>query len=434
MAQFLSSLFSPPPALIPVLESIATVWGDTWWFVLPLVTGFLAWDAWHVYLAWRWAKRLDLRLLEIKIPKNVMKTPKAMEQIFAAAHAPFSYGYRWYQKHVQGMGEAWMSFELVGKAGESHFYLRVPRAFRNMMESAIYSQYPEAEITEVDDYLKGMPKLLPNKTLDVSGFEEVLRHPSYRPIRTYMMFEDPTEERRVDTMGALVEAISKLKGDEQLWFQVIVVPTGEDTQKEGQKAIAKLLHLEDAEEKKGGFFSKFDLGFGLSELLRAPFEHPGTRKKPKEEQKLMRFLIAPHDKELAEGIQKKIAKLSFNATLRFIYIERKDTPVKPEHMNSIHGFIRQFNTQDSNQLKPDKETTTAGYAVRGLFKKQRLQWRKRLIYDHYYHTVPAHHESVLNIEELATVFHFPIAAISTSELEKVESRKGTPPATLPVVE
>ena len=51
-----------------------------------------------------------------------------------------------------------------------------------------------------------------------------------------------------------------------------------------------------------------------------------------------------------------------------------------------------------------------------------------------YHTLPARHKSILNIEELATVFHFPTVTVATSELEKVESRKGTPPATLPIVE
>jgi hypothetical protein len=47
---------------------------------------------------------------------------------------------------------------------------------------------------------------------------------------------------------------------------------------------------------------------------------------------------------------------------------------------------------------------------------------------------PAHHESILNIEELATVFHFPLAVVSTTELEKVESRKGSPPTSLPIIE
>jgi len=436
MSQFFSSLFTPPDALVPILQSIGTVWGEVWWIVVPIVTGMMFWEAWRLYLHIRFLKALDFQLLEIKIPKNVLKTPKAMEQIFAAAHAPYSYGYRWTDIYWKGMEEFWMSFELVGRAGETHFYLRVPRAFRNMMESAIYGQYPEAEITQVDDYIKSMPKILPNRDFDISGFEEVLRRENYRPIRTYLMFEDAVEERRVDTIAPLMEAMSKLRDDEQMWMQVIVKPTGEAFKDAGEKAIKKLMGMEEKEEKKGGIFPDFDLGISLGEALWAPFEHPGEAKPKRDDfkQREMRFLVPPHEKELADLIQKKITKLAFEATVRFVYIERQNTSVKPEHINSIHGFIRQFNTNDVNQLKPDKATTTAGYAVRGLFKKTRLHWRKRLIYERYCNTLPAQHESILNIEELATVYHFPITAISTSELEKVESRKGTPPAALPIME
>ena len=86
-----------------------------------------------------------------------------MEQIFAAAHAPYSYGIKPYKKYWKGMEEYWMVFELIGRAGETHFYLRVPSQFRNMMESAIYAAYPEAEITEAEDYLEELPKILPNE-------------------------------------------------------------------------------------------------------------------------------------------------------------------------------------------------------------------------------------------------------------------------------
>ena len=79
-----------------------------------------------------------------------------------------------FDKYWKGKEEWWMSFELVGRAGESHFYLRLPKDFQHMMESAIYGQYPEAEITEVDDYLEHFPEVLPNKEIDLSGFEEML--------------------------------------------------------------------------------------------------------------------------------------------------------------------------------------------------------------------------------------------------------------------
>ena len=436
MSQFFSSLFNVPAPLQPVFQSIGQVWGATWWIVLPIITGMIAWEAYKLYLHWRFIHNLDFVLLEMKVPKNVMKTPKAMEQIFAAAHAPYSYGYRWSDKYIKGLEEFWMSFELIGRAGESHFYLRVPRAFRNMMESAIYSQYPDAEITEADDYLEHMPSILPNKDFDISGFEEVLRQESFRPIRTYLSFEDPVEERRVDTMGGLLEAMSKLRDDEQLWMQLIIIPTGEEFKEKGEKEIAKLLGIEEKKEKKPSILPNFDLGITFEDAFRAPFVHPGEAKskEEKKQERLPRFITAPHVKELVEAISQKITKLAFESTVRFLYIERRGTPVRPEHMNSIHGFIRQFNTNNINQLKPNKATTTAGYAVRGLFKKKRLHWRKRLIYEHYYHILPAHHESILNIEELASLYHFPIGTVTTTELEKVESRKGTPPATLPVVE
>lgn len=434
MSQFFSSLFYIPPQVAPILQSIWQVWSEVWWIVLPIITGMIFWEMYKLHLHYKFLHDLDWQLLEIKVPKNVLKTPKAMEQIFAAAHAPYSYGYSFLQKYWQGLEEYWMSFELVGRAGETHFYLRVPKQFRNMMESAIFGQYPEAEISEAEDYLKSLPEVLPNKELDFSGFEEVLRHPSYFPIRTYPMFEDTVEERRVDTMGALIEAISKLKNEEQLWLQVIIKPAGEKVQREGEEAIRKLLGLEE-KKKKSSIWDIFDLGLTLGEVVMAPFQHPGEAKSKHEESpKQQRFIVAPHDKERAEAIQEKIAKISFESTIRFGYIERNDTVVKSEHLYSIHGYIRQFNTQDLNSLKPEKTTTTAGYAVKGLFKKERIHFRKRLLYEHYRHFIPGHHESVLNVEELATVFHFPITAVSTTELEKVESRKGTPPASLPVME
>lgn len=406
-----------------------------WWFVLPLIAILIFWEMWLMHLHYKWVTGIKWKLLEIKVPKNVLKTPKAMEQIFAAAHAPYTYGVPFYNKYIKGQEEFWMVFELIGRAGETHFYLRLPAQFRNMMESAIYAAYPEAEITEAEDYLEEFPHVLPNETFDISGFEEVLRHENYLPIRTYPMFEEAVEEHRIDPIAPLMEAMSKLKNDEQLWFQLLIKPTGEDFRKEGEAEINKLLGIE--KEKKPSPWPKLDLGITVSEAVRAPFEHPGEAKAQKEEkkEKQMRFLMTPVDKERADAIHMKISKIAFEATLRFMYVEKREGAVDSGHTNSIHGFIRQFNTQNLNSLKPNSPTSTASYSVKGpLFKKTRVRARKHHLYEAYRHFAPGHHESILNIEELATVFHFPLAVVSTTELEKVESRKGSPPASLPVIE
>ena len=423
-----------PSVLLGIFQSILIVWGVVWWIVLPLVAIIIFWDAWKLHLHYKFAHSIKWKLLEIKVPKNVLKTPKAMEQIFAAAHAPYSYGISPYNKYWRGQEEYWMVFELIGRAGETHFYLRVPSQFRNMMESAIYAAYPEAEITEAEDYLEELPHTMPNPQFDVSGFEEVLRHENYLPIRTYPMFEESVEERRIDTIAPLMEAMSKLKNDEQLWFQVVIKPTGEAFRKEGEEEINKLLGIE--KPKKPSMWPKFDLGLTPGEILRGPFQHPGEASGGKEskQEKPLRFLMTPVDKERADAIHLKISKIAFEATLRFMYVEKREGAVDSGHTNSIHGFIRQFNTQNLNSLKPNSPTSTASYSVKGLFKKTRIRARKRFLYEHYRHFIPGHHESILNIEELATVFHFPLAVVSTTELEKVESRRGSPPASLPIIE
>ena len=416
-----------------IWQGVLVAWGEVWWIVLPLVALFIFWDFWLIYLHVRYLKAISWKVLEIKVPKNVLKTPKAMEQIFAAAHTPYSYGLIPFDKYVKGKEEPWMSFELVGRAGESHFYLRLPAEYQHMMESAIYGQYPEAEIVEVEDYLNHFPKVLPNREFDVSGFEEMLRHEDYLPLRTYLSFEDPTEERRLDTIAPIMEIMAKLRDDDQVWYQLIVRPTGEAFKEEGQKRINQILGIE-AKEKKKGLFAGFGPGVTLGEVVRAPFEHPGSELKKKEEkQNFMRFIVSPGEKDVTEAIEQKISKIALEATPRFLYLTKQGNS-DPGVVASLHGFVRQFNTQNLNSLKPNSIKTTAGYSVRGLFVKTRIRWRKRILYEDYRNITPSAKKPILNIEELATIYHFPIAAVSTTELEKIPSRKGSPPAGVPVIE
>jgi hypothetical protein len=427
---FSSSLSSAAPAQLQLLwASVVFAWNAVWWIVLPIVLVIVFWEWWKVYLHVRFVKAINWKLLEIKVPKNILKTPKAMEQIFAAAHAPYSYGFRDIDKYWKGKEEEWMSFELIGRAGESHFYLRIPASYRHMMESAIYAQYPEAEIVEAEDYLNQFPKILPNQDFDISGLEEMLKGENYLPIRTYESFEESVEEQRLDTIAPIMEAMSRLNDDEQLWYQLIIRPTGEDFRKAGEAKINKIFEI--PEKKKPAKW--FGLGITLGDVIAAPFEHPMGVSPKAETKPTPRVIVSPTEKEIAEGIQEKISKIAFDATPRFLFVNRRGAPDRG-FLNTVHGFIRQFNTQDMGSLKPNSKTTTASWSVHGLFKKTRIGMRKRLIWENYSKIMPGPAKSILNIEELATIFHFPITAVSTTELEKIASRKGAPPAGVPLVE
>ncbi len=426
-----SQIIASSPLLSGLWESVRSVWGAVWWIALPLLAFFFFWDFWLIYLHFRFVTGIDWKLLEIKVPKNILKTPKAMEQIFAAAHVPYSYGLRLTEKYWEGKEEYWTSFELVGQNGEIHFYMRVPTQFRHLMESAIYSQYPEAEITEVEDYVKQMPYVLPNKVFDVYGEEEILRAPNCYPIRTYPMFEEAVEERRVDPMAMIIETVSKLKDDERIWIQIMARPTGDDWKDKGMAIVDKLTGREEKKKKKPFFSSIF--GVTMEEVLRSPFQHPSLEVERKREEgtNFRILMLTPGQREVVEGIERKIAKLGFETNIRFLYIDKRGS-FSRDHVASISGFFRQFNTQNMNLLKPDKATMTR--AIHYWLVALRLRWRKRLVFEHYRDMVFNPHKPILNIEELATIYHFPITGVGTTSLEKVESRKGGPPAPLPVIE
>ena len=443
VGQFFSSLFTLPGVgtgvLGPIFKSIAQVWDATWWFFLPIIAAIMFWDAWKLYLHVRFLKSINWVILEIKVPKNILKTPKAMEQIFATAHAPYSYGYHFWEKYWKGLDEYFFVFEIVGRAGETHFYLRTPAQYRNMMETAIFGQYPDAEVVEVEDYLHELPHVLPNKDIDVGGFEELFGAPNWYPLRTYLSFEEPVEEQRIDPLGQLVEAMSKMQGSQQFWFQLVAVPTGMDWVTKGMAELNKLHGIQKEPEHKPSLLPNFDLGISMSDALRAPFQHPGPAQEHKSQErqtKPPRVMLTSVEKELAEGIGRKISKFGLQTTVRFMFLERRgETPGGVDkNMMLAHGYVRQFNTQTMNALRPNKTFNSAGFTVKGMFRKTRLQFRKRLMFERYTHFSHDHHAPILNIEELATLYHFPITAVSTTPLQRIESKKGAPPAGLPIVE
>jgi len=413
-----------------ILDAVYDVWLATWWIAAPLISFFIFWTFWVLYVQFRFISEIQWILLELKVPRDVMKTPKAMEQVFAAAHAPYSYGLRFLEKYWEGKVEYWFSFELVGHGGEVHFYLRLPKQFRNLMESAIYAQYPEAEITQVaSDYVREMPRVLPNKTFDIWGAEFVLKAADCYPIRTYDKFEETTEERRVDPVAEIVEVMSKLKAEEQIWLQFLVRPTGDEWKKACSLEIEKLTGK--GASKSGGFLDQ--IGDFIRDLMMAPFVHPPMEVKKKDETQALSKLLAltPGEKEMLEGIERKTAKLGFETTIRFIYIDRRDS-FSRDNVAAVLGFFRQFNTQNLNLLRPNKATMTA--AVHGLFKNLRLNYRKRVMFDRYRDLAFGPKKSILNIEELATIYHFPITGVKPPKLGRLEFRKGGPPSTLPFME
>jgi hypothetical protein len=124
--------------------------------------------------------------------------------------------------------------------GYTQFLIRTPETFRNLVESAIYSQYPDSEITEVDDYTTELPSRFPDDEWDCMGAEFLQANNWVYPIKTYDSFVyqvgPSNEEYFKDPMASLMDLCSSLQVGEQLWYQIILIPEGFDwVQKEKMK-------------------------------------------------------------------------------------------------------------------------------------------------------------------------------------------------------
>lgn len=378
--------------------------------------------------------KISWKLLEVKIPREILKTPKAMEQVFAAVHATYS-DIKFFDKWWKGKVQDWASFELVGFTGQVHFYVRVAEQFRNLVESAIYAQYPDSEIVEVEDYINLLPSVLPNQIYDLWGTNFILANDDAYPIRTYDYFEERVKEKRLDPIAAITEAIAKLKEDEIIWIQVLVRPVSDQWKKEGEKLRDKLM----GRKAKSTRTLWEDFEEFLRNLIQAPFTPPTWSGGEEEKSEGKADVLAPGEKDVVAAVENKISKLGFESTVRFIYIDKAASFTR-SNVAAIIGAFRQFSTQNLNAFKSHAKTTTK---VRQPFKNRRLYFRKRRIFDSYrlrlfprlfllkIKKLPI---SILNTEELATIYHYPTTFVEAPTLQRLESRRGEPPAELPIIE
>jgi len=111
-----------------------------------------------MWIVWRndkFSETVDYMLLELKMPRDVDRPFRAMEQVFAGFWMLYDPA-DWYEKWWEGKYAVGISLEIISIGGEIHFLIRIPRPARNLIEASIYAQYPEIEISEAEDYVKNI--------------------------------------------------------------------------------------------------------------------------------------------------------------------------------------------------------------------------------------------------------------------------------------
>lgn len=379
-------------------------------------------------------------LLEIKISKDTLKPIRAMENVLAGIWHTVYDPSSWWEKWIDGKFLLSFSLEIASIGGEPHFFIRIPEQIKNAVEAGIYAQYPEAEITVAEDYTKYVPQNIPNKDWDLWGTDyELLKEDSY-PIKTYKDFEterETKEEKRIDPINSLLEALIKINAGEQLWIQINAKPitrTEIDWVKKGEEVRDKITKRPEKPKMKPIIHEMADIII-TGETSSSSSQEENKEIIPPE------MRLTPGERIVVSKIEEKISKIGFQTTIRFIYLGKKDVFFKP-NLRLIFNFFANFTSLNLNGFKPWGETITkvqkSWFLPRNFFLPRRVYLKKRKMFRNYilrfpprFPNSPGNGGFILNVEELASLYHFPGKTVGPL-FPRVEIKKREPPPGLPV--
>lgn len=404
------------------------------WIVLLIV---MAWGASKLWLDWRqmlYMKQKTFVVLAIDVPRVSEQGPRAVENMFAylaGAHGGASRIDIWWRGYLQDT----ISCEIVSIEGHVQFVIRTTKKLRDLVEAAVYAQYPSAMLTEIEDYAAKVPSQYPDEEWDCWGAELIAAKPDYYPLKTYPYFEDKVSMEFKDPLAAMFESFGRLGPGEQAWFQIVLKPVlGNDFVQQASLAVKKLTGQKI--EPKRTFLDKAvdlplsTLSFAADQVFSSTAAPP---KKDAKQMDLRMLNMTPGERDVVQAIENKMSKLIFQCKMRFIYIARKEVKSNPRILQPFFGSIKQFNTQNMQSLKPELKKSGVSSSII-LFKNWRNNLRKTNMVMRYrnrsdWSGAKAFH---LCTEELASLWHFPhTIQVESPQLKKIEAKRTAPPTNIP---
>ncbi|PJA21132.1 MAG: hypothetical protein COX62_03265 [Deltaproteobacteria bacterium CG_4_10_14_0_2_um_filter_43_8] len=194
-------------------------------YLMPIPLAMAALYLWHEYRQEVFIQGIKWVLLEIQIPRDVVKTPAAMELIFSNALYHKS-GKGFWERYIMGAPWFWFSLEIASIDERVRFFVRTPTRVRDLVETQIYAQYPQAKIVETEDYAFKIPQYKKDGDWNMWGCEFTKLQHDVKPIKTYRQIEEmksgTKEEFKIDPITPVIEYLGSLPKGQQVWIQIIV--------------------------------------------------------------------------------------------------------------------------------------------------------------------------------------------------------------------
>jgi len=286
-----------------------------------------------------------------------------------------------------------LSFEIVAHQGLISFYVVVPKYLQDYMEQHIHAQYPDAQIEDVTEFN------LFNSTSQVAATNLILKKPYIFPIRTY-------REIDVDPLSSLTNVLSKIGPNEGAVIQYVVRSAKAEWRNWGSR-VAREMHngktLKEAMGMRG--FTGFMYG-----IFRTFFP-----KKEKEDINQPVHQLTPKEEEVAKSLEEKVSKAGVDVNIRVI-VTTDNLQRSRDYLKDIVDSFSQYSSFEYGN---------------GFYRKEPWIRKDDLIMHYIYRSFNEKTKCVLNTEEMAGLFHFPLAMTETPNIRWLMSRKAPPPTNIP---
>lgn len=196
----------------------------------------------------------------------------------------------------------------------------------------------------------------------------VLRGNTYKPIQVY-------KNLTVDPLAALTSSLGKMGDGEGAHVQILIAPADGAWKTKGRAWIGKTKKSESDPEKAS-------------------------------------YKVDP---KVLEAVDNKVSKNGFETAIRLVVCSNDKASAKA-HMSNIRAAFEQYNG-DMNGLKGKKMKLKGGFMIDFIYRYQPLLWWGA--------------QTILNSEELATIYHFPNKTVETPHIFWLNAKRAPAPAQIP---
>ncbi len=385
--------------------------------LVALVTIFLIVLFYYLKRHWHTKKvvvprTLNWVFLEIQMPKentdqeDKPKTDEDKKNLIAIAEQLFT--------TISGAGhegKSWfapkdyLSFEIACTDKKISFYINCPKHLQELVEKQVQAQYPGAYIEE----LKGYNPFQKGGEVEVAELRPTKNY--VYPIRTYKNMES-------DPLNALTNAMSKLSENEGAAIQFIFSPAGLSWQNKPRHMALEIQQGKNPHIVERGHASRMlhELVSGLGRAAQGKKTHSssgGQNYRNDLSGYHSPIQLTPMQQEIVKRLEEKASRPGFKTNIRIITSSAHPGAARM-HLNNIVSSFLQYNMPPFNGFRLRKRKSQD--AVKDFIFRIFRDYGK---------------STILNTEELASLWHLPTPYLETPNIKWLLSKKAPPPINLP---